>query len=47
MQAAIADSPEYADHVAHKFNKWCAISMFVLYNCAIILIFSVNTAVNS
>ena len=45
MRAAIADNPEYADHVAHKFNKWCAISMFVMYNSAAILIFSINTVV--
>jgi hypothetical protein len=44
MRRAIADSPEYADHMGHMLNKWCAIIMFTMYNIAAILIFTINYA---
>lgn len=42
---AIYSDEGFADRVAHKCNKWCAVTQWVAYNLAAILIFAVNAQV--
>lgn len=43
--SAIYSDEGFADRIAHKCNKWCAITQWVAYNAAAILIFAVNSYV--
>jgi hypothetical protein len=42
---AIYSDEGFADRVAHKCNKWCAITQWIMYNTAAVLIFVVNSYV--
>jgi len=42
---AIYNDEGFADRVAHQCNKWCAITQWIMYNTAAILIFAVNSQV--
>jgi hypothetical protein len=44
MESIYADDA-FADRVAHRVNKWCAITQLVAYNVAVILIFSLNSVI--
>jgi len=37
----VDEDPEYADAVAHRWNKWLALVQFVLYNVAVVITFAV------
>jgi len=40
----VDEDPEYADAVAHRWNKWLAITQFLLYNLTVVLIFTIASA---
>ncbi len=44
FKQAVNEDPEYADAVAHRWNKWLAIAQFVVYNGAVVLIFAIAAA---
>ena len=43
---AIYDDDAFADRAAHQVNKWAAITQWIAYNLAGILIFTVNSIVH-